>query len=93
MRRTKAKLLALFLVFLSVSCTYHRAHFNHSDYAGQMPLSESSWSGESLGPVAANEAGAFWESCTKSAKGTVWILIDETRRMGGNAIGDAKQNR
>ena len=90
MRRMTAGLLVLSSISLSVSCTYHRAHLNHSDYATQMPISESAWDGESLGPVAANEAGAFWNDCTKSVKGTLWILIDETRRMGGNAIGDIR---
>ena len=90
MRRMTAGLLAVSFLFTSVSCTYHRAHINHSDYVGQMPISESAWAGESLGPVAANEAGAFWNNCTKSAKGTLWILIDETKRMGGNAIGDIR---
>jgi len=90
MRRTIASSLALCLLALSISCTYHRAHFNHSDYAAEMPLSDSAWGGESLGPVAANEAGAVWIDCTKAAKGTVWILIDETRSMGGNAIGDIR---
>ena len=90
MRRTIASSLALCLLALSISCTYHRAHINHSDYTAEMPLSDSAWGGENLGPVAANEAGAIWNDCTKSAKGTVWILIDETRRLGGNAIGDIR---
>jgi hypothetical protein len=78
------------LLLCVVSCTYHRAHFNHADYAAEMPLSDQPWSGEEIGPVAANEAGAVWIDCTRAAKGTVWILIDETRRMGGNAIGDIR---
>jgi hypothetical protein len=90
MRRATAGLLTIFLMILSVSCTYHRAHINHSDFTAQMPISESAWAGENLGPVAANEAGAIWNDCTKSAKGTLWILIDETKRMGGNAIGDIR---
>jgi len=90
MRRMTAGLLVLSVITLSVSCTYHRAHINHSDYAAEMPISDSAWDGESLGPVAANEAGAVWNDCTKSVKGTLWILIDETKRMGGNAIGDIR---
>ena len=90
MRRINAGFLVMCLLFLSVSCTYHRAHLNHSDYAAKMPISDSAWEGESLGPVAANEAGAIWNDCTKSVKGTLWILIDETKRMGCNAIGDIR---
>lgn len=90
MRRMTAGLLVLSVISLSVSCTYHRAHINHSDYAAEMPISDTGWDGESLGPVAANEAGAFWNDCTKSVEGTLWILIDETKRMGGNAIGDIR---
>jgi hypothetical protein len=85
-----AGLIAVSCLFLSVSCTYHRAHLNHSDYAAEMPIRDSAWDGESLGPIAANEAGAVWNDCTKSVKGTLWILIDETKRLGGNAIGDIR---
>lgn len=90
MRRVNAGFLLMCLLLLSVSCTYHRAHLNHSDYAAEMPIRDTGWDGESLGPVAANEAGAVWNDCTKSVKGTLWILMDETRRLGGNAIGDIR---
>ena len=89
-RPTIAIIACCALIAATSACTYHRAHFNHEDYADQVPLSSESFDGEALGPVAANEAGAVWNDCTKSAKGTVWILIDETKRMGGNAIGEIR---
>ncbi len=89
-RRLAAGMLAVALAVFGVGCTYHRAHLNHSDYADRMAIREGSWPGEALGPVAANEAGAIWIDCTDSVEGTLWVLIDETRRMGGNAIGDIR---
>ena len=41
MRRMMASLLGVCLLILSVSCTYHRVHFNLSDYTAEMPLSDS----------------------------------------------------
>ena len=90
MRRLTMVALLLALPLLVVSCTYHRAHFDYAELTEKVPLRESDWDGERLGPVAANEGGAIWNDCTKSAKGTVWILIDETKRMGGNAIGEIR---
>jgi hypothetical protein len=90
MRRLIAGTLVVSLLFLVTSCTYHRAHINYSDYAAEMLMKDSAWDGEQLGRVEANEAGAIWNECTKSAKGTIWVLIDETKRLGGNAIGDIR---
>ncbi len=90
MRRTIAGMLLVSMLALGPACSYHRAHINYSDYADQIPIREASWTGEKLGPVAANKAGAIWNSCTKAAEGSMWVLIDETRRMEGNAIGDIR---
>lgn len=78
------------VVLASTSCTYHRAHIDYAEYADRMPLSADTFEGERLGPIAANEAGAFWNDCTKAARGTLWILMDDTKRMGGNAIGEIR---
>jgi len=78
------------LLAATTSCTYHRAHIDYADYAEKIPLSADGFEGERLGTVAANEAGAIWNDCTKSAKGTLWILMDESKRLGGNAIGEIR---
>jgi hypothetical protein len=71
-------------------CSYHRAHMNLEDYSDEMPLSPAPFEGERLGKVSANGRGAIWNDCTRSAEGAVWELMDQTRRMGGNAIGDIR---
>jgi hypothetical protein len=78
------------LIAASTACTYHRAHIDYEDYADKMPLSAEPFDGERLGTVAANEAGAIWNDCTKAARGTLWILMDDTKRLGGNAIGEIR---
>jgi hypothetical protein len=83
-RDVTATALIVSLLVLSVSCSYHRAHFYHADYADGLPMSEFAWEGERLGPVAANEGGAIWNDCTKSARGTVWLLTDRTRKLAGH---------
>jgi hypothetical protein len=90
MRHALVSTLVVSVLVLSVSCSYHRAHFYYADYADKIPLSGSAPEGERLGPVAANDAGAIWVGCTKSARGTVWQLMDQTRELGGNAVGEIR---
>jgi len=90
MRRLVTLALLLTLPVLVVSCTYHRAHFDYTDLTETVPLRESEWAGEKLGPVAANDGGAIWNDCTKSSRGTIWHLVHQTRELGGNAIGEIR---
>lgn len=30
----------------------------------------------------------MWKDCTKVAEAAVWVLIEDTRRLGGNAVGN-----
>jgi hypothetical protein len=85
-----AILLCLCLPLLPLSCSSHRAHVRHADYADEMLLSAESLDGEVLGSVAANEAGALWNDCSKSVRGTLWHLMDRTEAMGGNAVGNIR---
>jgi len=89
-RACLAVLVCACLLFVTTSCSYHRAHFRYDEYADEMPIRTESWEGEALGPVSANEKGAIWNNCTESARGTLWLLMDDTRRLGGNAIGDIR---
>jgi hypothetical protein len=90
MQRMTARVLIVFVLVVGLSCSYHRAHFSYEDYAERFPVSEFAWEGERLGEIAANEGGAFWNDCTKSARGTIWLLIDQTKQLGGNAIGEIR---
>lgn len=90
MRRSIAPLVIGSLVCLGSSCSYHRAHIDYSEYADKMPIQGGTIQGEKLGKVSANEGGAFWNDCTKSARGSIWLLMDQTHDLGGNAIGEIR---
>ena len=90
MRRSLLVLPLLASLLALPCCTYHRAHFDYVDLAEAVPLRDSGWEGERLGLVAANEGGAIWNDCTKSARGTIWHLVHQAREMGGNAIGEIR---
>jgi hypothetical protein len=90
MRQWTATTLVLSLLILSTSCSYHRAHFDYTDEAGAMSVSATAQDGERLGLVSANEGGAIWNDCTGSARGTLWLLMDRTKKLGGNAIGEIR---
>jgi hypothetical protein len=75
---------------LTSACTYHRARISYDDPAQPVPIREAEWEGELLGHVASNEGGAIWNNCTKSAETSLWAVIDDAQRMGGNAIGNVR---
>lgn len=80
--------IMILLAVVAGACSSHRAHVTHSTQT--LPMWNESLAGEVLGPVAANEGGFLWTECTKAAEGSLWVLIQQTREMGGNAIGDVK---
>jgi hypothetical protein len=88
-RLATALLLGIFLIVGS-ACTYHRAYLEYSEYDQKTPLKAGSWNGERLGDIRAGEGGALWVKCTDAARGSIWILMDDTKKMGGNAIGDIR---
>lgn len=51
-------------------------------------MKEASWHGEVVGTVSARDGGAIWNKCTGVARDSIWHLIDQTEKLGGNAIGD-----
>jgi hypothetical protein len=81
--------LGLILV-LSSACSYNRAYVSYGDYEADIPLSTEGWKGVRLGKVTAREGGAIWRECTSVAEGSLFVLIEETRRLGGNAVGEIR---
>ncbi len=86
---TAATILAILLT-CAAGCTYQRAYIAYDQHEGGPPLAATPFEGESLGVVAASESGPVWKDCTTVAKAAVWVLIDETRRLGGNAVGNIR---
>lgn len=81
---------AIVLVALvAQGCTYHSAFIRYDEFP-EVALQPESFTGENLGLVMVKEGGAIWRECTEVARGTIWLLLDEARRRGGNAIGDIR---
>lgn len=79
-------LLAVAVTF-SGACAYQRAYIAYGRPEAGLPLAAAPFAGEAIGVVRAAEMGPVWKDCTKVAEAAVWVLIDETRRLGGNAVG------
>jgi hypothetical protein len=75
---------------LGTGCSYHRAYIAYTEYSEDVRVAATGWEGRALGRVAAAEGGAIWERCTDVARGSLWILMEDARRLGGNAIGDVR---
>jgi hypothetical protein len=96
MKRSIALMGCVLLLVTGSGCSYHRAYVSYSEYEEDVQVAAAGWEGRRLGPVSAGEGGALWEKCTDVAEGSLWILMEDTRRMGGNAIGEIRwtpQNR
>lgn len=84
-------LVACALILMSaVGCSYQRAYISYPEYNRDVRVAAKGWEGRRLGPVSANEGGALWEKCTDVAEGSLWVLMEDTRKMGGNAIGEIR---
>lgn len=77
-------------VALSGGCAYQRAYIAYDRPEQALPLAATPFAGEAVGVVKAAEGGPVWKDCTKVAEAAVWVLIDETRRHGGNAVGNIR---
>jgi hypothetical protein len=77
-------------VALTGACAYQRAYVAYDQHEGGLPLAATPLAGEAIGVVRAAEGGPVWKDCTAVAKAAVWVLIDETRRVGGNAVGNIR---
>lgn len=79
------------LVLHAVSgCSFHRAYVSYNKTESDVQVAAAGWDGRRLGPVSAREGGALWEKCTDVAEGSLWVLMEDTRKMGGNAIGEIR---
>ena len=88
MRRMTVLVAAAMVVSATGACTYHRAYVDYEDHGGDVRMQGGGWEGQSLGVVRASEGGAIWKDCTDVAEASIWVLLEETRARGGNAIGD-----
>ena len=78
------------LIGSGLGCSYHRAYVSYSKYDEDVQVAAAGWDGRRVGPVSAREGGALWEKCTDVAEGSLWVLMDDARKMGGNAIGEIR---
>jgi hypothetical protein len=85
-----AGVLLAVAVTLSGACAYQRAYVAYDGPEARAPLAASPFAGEAIGVVRAAEGGPVWRECTKVAEAAVWVLIDETSRLGGNAVGNIR---
>lgn len=90
MRRLMVVTACVVLVVSGIGCSYHRAYVSYSKYEEDVQVAAAGWEGRRLGPVSAKEGGALWERCTDIAEGSLWVLMEDTRKMGGNAIGEIR---
>lgn len=88
MRMRRGVMLLVALMAVATGCTYHRAYIDYEDHEGNVAMQPGGWDGERLGVVRASEGGAVWKDCTTVAEASIWVLMEETRKLGGNAIGE-----
>jgi hypothetical protein len=75
---------------VSAGCSYHRAYIAYTEAGGEVAVRSDGWDGVRLGRVTAKEGGAIWKDCTKVAEGSLFVLMEEARKLGGNAIGEIR---
>ncbi|MBD3852034.1 MAG: hypothetical protein IFK93_12075, partial [Acidobacteria bacterium] len=63
---------------------------SYAEHEEDVQVAAAGWDGRRIGPVSAREGGALWEKCTAVAEGSLWVLMDDTRKIGGNAIGEIR---
>ena len=90
MKRMMTLVVCVVVLGSGFGCSYHRAYVSYSKVAEDVQVATAGWDGRRLGPVSAREGGALWEKCTAVAEGSLWVLMDDTRKMGGNAIGEIR---
>ena len=90
MKRFMTLVACVVLLGSGLGCSYHRAYVSYPEHEEDVQVAASGWDGQRLGPVSAREGGALWEKCTAVAEGSLWVLMEDTRKMGGNAIGEIR---
>jgi len=82
------KRLLIVAAAAGAGCSYHRAYLDYGTFADRLPLQAGAFAGERLGVVRASEGGPLWRECTDVARGSIWVLIEDARALGANAVGD-----
>jgi len=90
MRQLTILLVGAVLIGSGLGCSYHRAYVSYAEFEEDVQVAATGWDGRRIGPVSAREGGALWEKCTAVAEGSLWVLMDDARKMGGNAIGEIR---
>jgi hypothetical protein len=90
MKRPLVCVACVLLLSSALGCSYHRAYISYNEYQEDVQVAAAGWEGRRLGPVSAREGGAIWEKCTDVAEGSLWVLMEDARKMGGNAIGEIR---
>jgi hypothetical protein len=90
MKKAVMMLLAGGIVGSGFGCSYHRAYISYTQYQDDVQVAATGWEGRRLGTVSAGEGGAIWERCTDIAEGSMWVLMEDARKMGGNALGEIR---
>lgn len=90
MKQSMALAACVALLWSAFGCSYHRAYISYNEYEEDVQVAAAGWEGRRLGAVSASEGGALWERCTDVAEGSMWILMEDARKMGGNAIGEIR---
>jgi len=90
MKKSHVMLAAAVIVGSGLGCSYHRAYISYTQYQDDVRVAATGWEGQRLGTVSAGEGGAIWERCTDVAEGSMWVLMEDARRMGGNALGEVR---
>jgi len=90
MKRFAIPVACIVVVASALGCSYHRAYVSYSKYEEDVQVAAAGWDGRRLGPVSAREGGALWEKCTDVAAGSLWVLMEDARKLGGNAIGEIR---
>lgn len=90
MKRMMTLVVCVVVLVSTFGCSYHRAYVSYSKVEEDVQVAAAGWDGRRLGPVSAREGGALWEKCTSVAEGSLWVLMDDARKMGGNAIGEIR---
>ena len=90
MKRYLTLMVCVLLFWSAAGCSYNRAFISYNEYEDDVQVAAAGWDGRRLGTVSAGEGGAIWEKCTDVAEGSMWILMEDTRKMGGNAIGEIR---
>jgi hypothetical protein len=90
MKRFMVLVVCVVVLGSGFGCSYHRAYVSYSKVEEDVQVAAAGWDGRRLGPVSAREGGALWEKCTAVAEGSLWVLMDDARKMGGNAIGEIR---